>query len=128
MRSPDSIKNKTVKTDIVHSQVMSSIIAAWADISATVATIGTELSVDTGTGVAPLPTLALKHIHGGYVWMFLNCVSSAAYVLTMRKKIKSMGFGDWDTMFYNNSLSIPVLIIFSFITEDWGSANLQLNL
>lgn len=46
----------------------------------------------------------------------------------MRKKIKVMGFGDWDTMFYNNTLSIPVLLIFSIITEDWGTKNLALNL
>lgn len=46
----------------------------------------------------------------------------------MRGKIKAMGFSDWDTMFYNNSLSIPVLLVFSLITEDWGTANLTLNL
>ena len=46
----------------------------------------------------------------------------------MRKKIKTMGFGDWDTMFYNNTLSIPVLLIFSIITEDWGSNNISRNL
>jgi len=46
----------------------------------------------------------------------------------MRKKIKTMGFGDWDTMFYNNTLSIPVLLVFSIITEDWGTKNLGLNL
>lgn len=49
-------------------------------------------------------------------------------VLTMRKKIKSMNFSDWDTMFYNNSLSIPVLVVFSIITENWGSENLAKNL
>ncbi|KAF8316750.1 putative Golgi GDP-mannose transporter [Clavulina sp. PMI_390] len=108
--------------------VFSSLIAAWSDISTTYESITSALSsVDTGTGVAPLPSLALQHLHGGYAWMFLNCISSAGYVLTMRKKIKSMGFSDWDTMFYNNSMSIPVLLVFSFITENWGKANLDLN-
>ena len=46
----------------------------------------------------------------------------------MRKRIKGMGFKDWDTMFYNNLLPIPLLAIFSFIMEDWGSANLAKNL
>jgi len=46
----------------------------------------------------------------------------------MRKRIKSTGFSDWDTMFYNNLLSIPVLAVFSIIVEDWGSANLNRNL
>jgi GDP-mannose transporter len=38
------------------------------------------------------------------------------------------GFSDWDSMFYNNLLSIPVLLLFSFIIEDWGSENLDRNL
>ena len=46
----------------------------------------------------------------------------------MRKRIKGMGFGDWDTMFYNNLLSIPILAVFSLLLEDWSSANLQRNL
>ena len=46
----------------------------------------------------------------------------------MRKRIKITGFKDWDTMFYNNLLSIPVLAVFSIIVEDWGSENLAKNL
>lgn len=46
----------------------------------------------------------------------------------MRGKIKQMNFKDWDTMFYNNLLPIPLLVILSFIMEDWGMANLQANL
>ena len=46
----------------------------------------------------------------------------------MRKRIKVTGFKDWDSMFYNNLLSIPVLVIFSVIVEDWGTESLSLNL
>ena len=46
----------------------------------------------------------------------------------MRKRIKSTGFKDWDTMFYNNVLSIPVLAIASLLVEDWSAENLQRNL
>jgi GDP-mannose transporter len=46
----------------------------------------------------------------------------------MRKRIKVTGFSDWDSMFYNNLLSIPVLAIFSVIAEDWSYANLVRNL
>lgn len=82
--------------------------------------------------------------------MFVNCISTAGYVrvfcrlslalgvpnspayahqvLTMRKRIKVTGFKDWDTMFYNNFLSIPVLVIFSFLVEDWSYENLEKNL
>lgn len=31
-------------------------------------------------------------------------------------------------MFYNNLLSIPVLVIFSFLFEDWSAKSLELNL
>jgi GDP-mannose transporter len=46
----------------------------------------------------------------------------------MRKRIKVTGFSDWETMFYNNLLSIPVLAVFSLLAEDWSSDNLALNL
>lgn len=46
----------------------------------------------------------------------------------MRKRIKVTGFSDWDSMFYNNLLSIPVLLVSSFLVEDWGSENLVRNL
>ncbi len=45
----------------------------------------------------------------------------------MRKRIKVTGFKDWDSMFYNNLLSIPVLVVASIIVEDWGSESLALN-
>jgi GDP-mannose transporter len=48
-------------------------------------------------------------------------------VLFMRKRIKVTGFKDWDSMFYNNLLSIPVLVVFSIIVEDWGSESLSRN-
>ena len=46
----------------------------------------------------------------------------------MRKKIKAAGFSDWDSMFYNNLLSVPILAVFSIVTEDWGTDNLTDNL
>ena len=54
--------------------------------------------------------------------------SRVSQVLTMRKKIKGTGFSDWDTMFYNNLLSIPVLAVASIIAENWGYDNLNRNL
>lgn len=46
----------------------------------------------------------------------------------MRKRIKITGFSDWETMFYNNLLSIPVLAVFSVMAEDWSTDNLGRNL
>jgi hypothetical protein len=46
----------------------------------------------------------------------------------MRKRIKMTGFKDWDSMFYNNFLSIPVLLVFSILLEDWSMPSLIRNL
>ncbi|ODV96677.1 hypothetical protein PACTADRAFT_48501 [Pachysolen tannophilus NRRL Y-2460] len=63
----------------------------------------------------------------GYFWMLTNCFSTASFVLFMRKRIKLTNFKDFDTMFYNNLLSIPILVISSFILEDWSAENLERN-
>lgn len=91
--------------------VLSSIIAAWSDISTTFS----------------FSEASYTSLNLGYFWMGINCFSSAAYVLTMRKYIKSIGFKDFDTVYYNNLLSIPLLIILSFTIEDWGVRNLEKN-
>ena len=49
-------------------------------------------------------------------------------VLCMRKRIKVTGFKDWDSMFYNNLLSIPVLLVASLIIENWGADSFARNL
>ncbi|KAI4601276.1 GDP-mannose transporter into the lumen of the Golgi [Pestalotiopsis sp. 9143b] len=94
--------------------VMSSIVAAWADLS--------HASAQTAEAAEALATL-----NAGYAWMGLNVFCTASYVLGMRKVIKNMNFKDWDTMFYNNLLTIPVLLFGSLIAEDWSSANFHKN-
>lgn len=64
----------------------------------------------------------------GYGWMAINCFSSAAFVLYMRKRIKLTNFKDFDTVYYNNLLSIPLLILPSLLLEDWSAENLSYNL
>jgi GDP-mannose transporter len=97
--------------------VLSSVIAAWADIQAAIDGVGhhTEASA------------AISTLNAGYAWMGMNVFCTSAYVLGMRKVIKKMNFKDYDTMFYNNLLTIPVLIVFSLIAEDWSSENLAKN-
>ncbi|KDN48479.1 UDP-galactose transporter [Tilletiaria anomala UBC 951] len=62
-------------------------------------------------------------LNSGYVWMALNCLCSASYVLLMRKQIKMTGFKDWDSMYYNNLLSIPILLLLSLLVEKWTKEN-----
>ncbi|KAL0579273.1 GDP-mannose transporter into the lumen of the Golgi [Marasmius crinis-equi] len=107
--------------------VLSSVIAAWSDVTNaladTTAITGSNVSLKSLQDV----TDVMHKLNVGYFWMLVNCLTSAAYVLTMRKRIKITGFSDWDSMFYSNLLSIPVLAIFSFIVEDWGTENLNRN-
>lgn len=69
--------------------VLSSIVAAWADISAAIGSYGHD---------APQTATALSTLNAGYIWMMVNCLSSAAYVLGMRKRIKLTNFKDFDSM------------------------------
>ncbi|KAK9371348.1 hypothetical protein V1509DRAFT_614393 [Lipomyces kononenkoae] len=96
--------------------VLSSIVAAWADIRNAIESYGSE---GASSNIAAL--------NAGYIWMFTNCAASAAYVLGMRKRIKLTNFKDFDTMFYNNLLSIPVLLACSLLLEDWSVENINRN-
>lgn len=107
--------------------VISSGMASWSDFAKVLATtFGAADSAIVADAKSPGGG-ALSGFNIGYFWMILNCFASAGYLLTMRKKIKEMGFRDWDTMFYNNLLPIPLLAIFSFLMENWSRANLEIN-
>lgn len=94
--------------------VVSSIIAAWADI---------KHAVENNTDA----TARVSTLNAGYIWMLINCLCTSSYVLGMRKRIKLTNFKDFDTMFYNNLLSIPILIVSTAFLEDWSSANINRN-
>ncbi|KAI6001051.1 hypothetical protein F5J12DRAFT_723929 [Pisolithus orientalis] len=106
--------------------VLSSILAAWVDVNSAVESVGDSSTALAGVSVAMVSD-TLRKLNFGYFWMLLNCLTSATYVLLMRKRIKVTGFSDWDSMFYNNLLSIPVLLLFSMLVEDWGPENLIRN-
>ncbi|KAF9954747.1 GDP-mannose transporter into the lumen of the Golgi [Mortierella alpina] len=89
--------------------VLSSIIAGWSDISSFV----------------PKDSSDLIQFNPGYAWMALNCLSSAGYVLYMRKRIKYFSFKDYDTVYYNNLLSLPVMLALSICLEGWGSGEIE---
>lgn len=97
--------------------VASSVIAAWADIQH--ALMGGRSSAASSKQISTL--------NAGYLWMLFNCFCSAAYVLGMRKRIKLTNFKDFDTMYYNNLLSIPILIVLSLGLESWTTQNINLN-
>jgi hypothetical protein len=62
------------------SQVISSIIAAWSDVSSAFSASFPATSSGVSTLALKSAADALKGLNAGYFWMFLNCLTSAAYV------------------------------------------------
>jgi GDP-mannose transporter len=98
--------------------ILSSVVAAWADIKHALESHGSATAVASAQ---------LASLNSGYIWMMVNCLSTAAYVLGQRKRIKITNFKDFDTMFYNNFLTIPILLVASLVVEDWSAANMIKN-
>ena len=103
--------------------VLSSVVATWGDQQAIAIKASSLEDLDQ-----ELVESTIFVLNPGYLWMFTNCISSALFVLIMRKRIRLTNFKDYDTMFYNNVLALPLLLVFSFILEDWSTKNLSVNL
>lgn len=71
--------------------VLSSVVAAWADIQHALYGSAEVQSVEAAAAISTL--------NAGYAWMGMNVFCTAAYVLSMRKVIKKMNFKDWDSEF-----------------------------
>lgn len=67
--------------------VLSSVIAAWADI---------KHALEIG-GVGADATSKISTLNAGYIWMLINCLCTSSYVLGMRKRIKLTNFKDFDS-------------------------------
>jgi hypothetical protein len=80
------------------NQVLSSVIAAWSDISSALSAFALVNSADPVLKASANSEAAIElvktvgSLNAGYFWMLFNCLMNAAYVLTMRKRIKSLGF------------------------------------
>lgn len=91
--------------------VLSSVVAAWADLTAAIANYGHDASETA---------IALSALNSGYMWMLVNCLSSAAYVLGMRKRIKLTNFKDFDSKFLTSVTVGPQftpLILHSYVLQ-----------
>lgn len=56
----------------------------------------------------------------GYTWLAINCLCTGGYLIEMRRCIANIGFKDFDTVYYNNILSVPILAGLSCVLDDWG--------
>ncbi|ORY40657.1 UDP-galactose transporter [Rhizoclosmatium globosum] len=80
--------------------VLSSIVAGWTDIM-------------SAKGGLKDPNA----LFAAYFWMVLNCFTTASFSLCLRAKIKQVNFKDHDTVYYNNLLSVPILLLGSLMFE-----------
>eukprot|EP00043_Microstomoeca_roanoka_P024753 m.6656 g.6656 ORF g.6656 m.6656 type:complete len:314 (-) comp4887_c0_seq1:118-1059(-) len=58
----------------------------------------------------------------GYIWMSLNCVSQAAYVLYTRHAKTTTKLSEWGMSFYNNLLCIVLMAVSSVFTGELNEA------
>ena len=80
--------------DIPSQQVLSSVIAAWADVSSAV--VDSTPAASDGVSLASLQGMAdvVHKLNMGYIWMLFNCATSAAYVsdtITIRCGLLDVG-------------------------------------
>jgi GDP-mannose transporter len=57
----------------------------------------------------------------GYVWVLLNCLSTAAYVLYMRSNVK-MKLSVFEKALYNNMLMVPTVSVLAMLLGEWPAA------
>ncbi|KAK7994515.1 UDP-galactose transporter [Apiospora marii] len=100
--------------------VLSSVVAAWDDIQSVVASAGDDAA-------KPDVTATVSTLNSGYFWMGLNILCAAAYALRNRRVMVKADLKSIDVMFYNNLLSIPILLVCSGLLEDWSASNVQRN-
>jgi GDP-mannose transporter len=78
--------------------VLSSVVAAWADIQAAIDGVHSLEASD-----------ALATLNAGYAWMGMNVVCTSSYLLGMRKVIKKMNFKDNDSKATVSSVTTMML-------------------
>jgi len=54
----------------------------------------------------------------GYIYLTLNCIAQTSYVLYMNRVMRVLKLDKWSSMYYNNTIAIPLLIpCFYFFKE-----------
>uniref|UniRef100_A0A8H7NHC9 GDP-mannose transporter n=1 Tax=Bionectria ochroleuca TaxID=29856 RepID=A0A8H7NHC9_BIOOC len=92
--------------------VLSSVLAAWSDFS---------------DAKSSATNSRLSTLNAGYFWMLINVLAASTYALGMRGGMSKIKLKNWDVIYYNNVLTIPILLGGSLFLEDWSSANLERN-
>lgn len=58
----------------------------------------------------------------GHLWLAGNCIASTAYLIVMKKTIRSLKLDDLEAAMLNALLSAPLLLVLSVLFDDWKTA------
>ncbi|KAJ3067195.1 GDP-mannose transporter into the lumen of the Golgi [Podochytrium sp. JEL0797] len=83
--------------------VFSAVMAGWDD-------------------AAESPTTALVGV--SFFWMAANCLTTAMFSISMKSQIAQIGFKDFDTVYFNQLMILPILVVCSLIFEHGAFENL----
>lgn len=74
-----SLRDSNTELQLILGQVLSSVIAAWTDVSAA---LGAAVPADPALSLGGFEAVsgAVRKLNIGYFWMLINCITSAAYV------------------------------------------------
>eukprot|EP00164_Ancoracysta_twista_P011306 GFYU01017382.1.p1 GENE.GFYU01017382.1~~GFYU01017382.1.p1 ORF type:complete len:391 (+),score=136.78 GFYU01017382.1:170-1342(+) len=56
---------------------------------------------------------------GGYIWVGINCLVTAGYLVLINRQGKSTGLNTFGLMFYTNLFAIPSVILLCFVNEEF---------
>lgn len=108
--------------------VISSLVAASGDLTHYMKANNLEHQISKSSSLMYSHDQESQYLVSGYFWMLSNCICSAGFVLGMRGRMKSAKMSSTETTFFNNLLSIPVLLFMSLMIEDWSASNFEQNL
>lgn len=56
----------------------------------------------------------------GLIWLIINCCATSVYVLHLKASLMRVKLKNFDTVFYNNLMSIPICLALSVVFDNWG--------
>ena len=57
----------------------------------------------------------------GYLWMSVNCFATSSYILLMKRATKTLSLSKFGMVFYNNLLSVPLLLPVALLKGELAS-------
>jgi len=95
-------KQATISLFTIPTIILSSILAAWSDITQTITELGRDkrLLENFVDGRMLDIEVDLRVMGWGYVFMIGNIVFTTMYIFGVKRGMRNMGFSEWDSKLY----------------------------